>query len=379
MQLRLNFGKLYESIIKMGAKIQHYDLKLKKPDPLQQIIIDLETEGIEVDLEDIEVNSGGLITYESHHVILYIQDHGVYVTHSLNGQSGYKFHIADCDKLDEMKIQGRFQRYKVSSNKSGQFLVTGYSGGRQIEGYAKLRVCKLCLRKLNYNGYNHKSKFDRETIVDKFDIGSFFSKYSSFFKEYPNSSDDSPKSSYGENWHEISIRYREKIGWTCEQCRVYLGEGNHKKLLHVHHLNGVKSDHREENLKALCKDCHSKQALHNHIFVSRSDRQLIASLRNKQSEKAKSGTNANAWDEVFELADPAMEGLLDMCRRKRWPQPIPGYEVYIDGRVRCHQPLELAWEAQKVGVVIDKNDYNDCNIEQYGWKLFSLNEAMNWF
>ncbi len=382
MVISIDCEKLHLAIEKMGAKLERYDLVLRKPDPLSELVLNLETHGIEVKLEDVEINSGGLLSFKGLHVVLYIKDHRHYVSQSLEGRSSYKFHVAECQKLDEMKKEGRFERYVVSRNVSGQFLVVGNNYGAEIEGLAKLDVCRYCLRKLNYENYRNKSKFDRDIIVNGFDIADFFGKYSSFFTELPNKTDNDRIESYGNDWKNISNRYRDKVGWICEQCGVNLSQHGARRLLHTHHINGVTSDHRDENLKSLCKDCHSKQALHNRMFVSRKDRQLINRLRNEQfskKSKVKSGQSASNWEEVFELADPAMSGFLGMCKHKGWHPPEPGYEVYADGQVQC-PPLEVAWEYKKIAVVIDKIDLQNCTTKLQDWKIYTLSEAMDkWF
>jgi hypothetical protein len=38
-----------------------------------------------------------------------------------------------------------------------------------------------------------------------------------------------------------------------------------KDLLHVHHINGVKSDNSEMNLRVLCQYCHGEQPNHEHM------------------------------------------------------------------------------------------------------------------
>jgi len=77
-------------------------------------------------------------------------------------------------------------------------------------------------------------------------------------------------SEYPDNWQEISKRIRfERAGNKCEWC----GAENHKPhpitgskvVLTVAHLNHVKSDVREENLKALCQRCHLNHDRNRHI------------------------------------------------------------------------------------------------------------------
>lgn len=382
MAISINFQKLGSAIEKMGAKLEYYDLKVRRPDPLSELVLNLETHGVEINLEDVDVNSGGLLSYKGLQVVLYIKDHRHFISQSLKGKSGYRFHVSECQKIEEMRNEGRFERYVVSRNVSGQFIVVGNHYGNDIEGITKLDVCRYCLRKLNYNNYRNKIKNEKNGIVENFDISRFFSKYSSFFKGLPSKTDNDKIESYGDNWKEISSKYRQKVGWVCDQCGVNLTQLGARRLLHTHHINGVTSDHRESNLKALCKDCHSKQAMHGRIFVTREDRQLINKLRNEQSslkKKVKSGQTASEWDEVFELADPATFGLLDMCKHDGWETPTPGYEIYIDNQVQC-PPLELAWEKRKIAVVIDKADLQGCMTTMKNWKIYTLSEAMNkWF
>lgn len=78
-------------------------------------------------------------------------------------------------------------------------------------------------------------------------------------------------SEYPSDWPEISRRIRfERAGNRCEGC----GAENYKPhpvtgsrvVLTVAHLNHVKYDVREENLKALCQKCHLGHDLPRHIY-----------------------------------------------------------------------------------------------------------------
>ncbi|MGI6256622.1 MAG: HNH endonuclease [Anaerovoracaceae bacterium] len=64
------------------------------------------------------------------------------------------------------------------------------------------------------------------------------------------------KRKYGRAWKRIRDRYINAHP-LCEQC---LKEGRYTKAEEVHHINPLSrgGDHRDDNLMALCKPCHSR-------------------------------------------------------------------------------------------------------------------------
>ena len=64
---------------------------------------------------------------------------------------------------------------------------------------------------------------------------------------------------YAKNWSSISRKYKESKDWTCQTCLIYLGRKEHRRLLHVHHINRNSMDNSSCNLIALCLQCHSAQ------------------------------------------------------------------------------------------------------------------------
>jgi len=88
-------------------------------------------------------------------------------------------------------------------------------------------------------------------------------------------------SEYTLDWDSISKQYRKKQHYICQDCGVDLN--SEKYLLHTHHLNRDKYDNREENLIALCANCHKKQPFHERrVSVSDSDLKKINLLRKQQ-------------------------------------------------------------------------------------------------
>jgi hypothetical protein len=59
---------------------------------------------------------------------------------------------------------------------------------------------------------------------------------------------------YTWDWHHISRRMRRRDKQTCRDCGRKFREGDPD--LHVHHIDGDKSNNEEGNLACLCRGCH---------------------------------------------------------------------------------------------------------------------------
>ena len=62
------------------------------------------------------------------------------------------------------------------------------------------------------------------------------------------------------DWLEVSLCYREEVGWRCEECEVDLHLA--QRFLEVHHIDGDRSNNGEANLVALCIKCHAEEVGH---------------------------------------------------------------------------------------------------------------------
>ena len=370
MSLNVDLSELLSNAKRMSGEDFNFRLKLDKieMDPLD---ITLTTTGVDIELSEINFEHG-LASHEGRQILLYISDHSFRdkIDNVLeDGAQGNKFHVADCRTIKEYRARDekRFERYKITNNLSGSFNVSGTNQYTNVftEGQANLKVCKNCLTKLNYKGYQNDN-----SIFKIFSIEEFFSIYSSFFEYLPNRSLSGLKvDRYTDDWKKVSKEIKKVRAYKCEQCRVDLS--SHENLLHVHHKNGIKNDNAKLNLAVFCADCHRKEPYHAHLFVPISETKIINALRKKQSL-----SHTDGWEGIFKYTDPSLEGLLKMCQKKSLPVPKFSYELLDDYDEICAQ-LDLAWKRSKVCVVIRGDDRNEA--ERKGWEVWSMTDALDEF
>src|SRR5690606_35945580 len=116
------------------------------------------------------------------------------------------------------------------------------------------------LSQLRYKGYSDHGRDYH--IYEAFDLQEFFNSFgdSQFHTAPKHYADEVLDDEYTPEFQEISLAYRQAKNWTCEECKMTFA--NDKAALHTHHVNGIRSDNRRTNLRALCVRCHAEQPGH---------------------------------------------------------------------------------------------------------------------
>jgi len=344
MPISADFSGLWGEVRKIAEQDAPFEIT---PYTTEIDLIDIELEqGKEIDIDEIDF-TGLVAAFRGRQVLLYIPDHGDKLDDVLAGRdAGKKFHVTDCRTLDAMRKAKRFERYFATNDLGGQFNIYGHGqvDKKRRDGRANLKVCKNCMSKLNYKGYKTHVT-NRDDFVRSFAIPEFFETYSSCFSVMPKSLGITDDGAYTADWKGVADHLKFSKKYRCGECTLDLTD--HKRLLHVHHINGRKSDNSSINLMVLCADCHRKQPFHQHMYISHADMQLLTRLRRKNDIKP------DDWNEALEQADPAVYGALAILRKAGFSAPEIGFEVQDENSAVIAE-FEAAWPMDRYALIVSE-------------------------
>lgn len=288
----IKFGPLNTLRAKLGAElIEDFSVGVSSILTFADLE-EMATSGKDINPEEIRVLEDGTLAYKDSRVLLHIRDVSVY--HNRDHEKSLpKFHVADCETLNIMRRNKKFNRYVVSIRTDGKFDLKLIRHNQEKHELRELQVCMNCLDHLSYKGSNGDNYSEKRKIRDDFSINEYFSIYPrSLFSSKPKyTSADAPLNKYPKNWNEISAAFRKNVGYKCQNvaCGVDLSAMQYRRYLHVHHKNSAKNDCDYSNLEALCIYCHAEEFMHSHVKATQDYKDFL--ILRSRLQKNRSHTN----------------------------------------------------------------------------------------
>ncbi|MDR2886932.1 MAG: HNH endonuclease [Bacteroidales bacterium] len=204
---------------------------------------------------------------------------GIYLTHEGREWKGYmymptykvsrynsmpRFHLTNCEKIQELFSGGHGYYYKWSNNKLND--ITDRDT-REIYKNQRLQLCSHCRNAIA--GITDTEDFfktldtDSEIVTLEVDIFG-----------------------YVKDWEKISRAYRKEKDYICESCGIKPIMEFDKRYWHTHHRNGDKTNNKSSNLECLCVLCHSyKDYTHEENFDKPRMKRELDSFVNQYQDK----------------------------------------------------------------------------------------------
>jgi len=273
MKLKYHFPEFCKLRKNMGAQLSDWTLSPQNSTPLEPIEIILSPD----ELDEVTPLCGiGPLQYRGKQVVLYIKDTNLdKETVLYYPENSRRFHIFNCNTIQQMFSDKRHKRYVATNRNDGLFLVDtkDYSNKVEEDIEAELFICKHCFRTNDLS--------DTYGEWPNFSLRKFFRDHETFFPFEPEFTDiTAPSSGYPKNWRKISKMAKEKENYTCEECGVDCDKNREtRRFIHCHHIDGVKTNNKPENLQVLCTECHSKQPGHGRYPPTPEEISNLANLR----------------------------------------------------------------------------------------------------
>jgi hypothetical protein len=232
------------------------------PDELDRLY---KGDGLEVNLDEVDVLDDGTLVYKNSRVLLYIRD-----VHPYQEQIDLpKFHVAHCPTLKNMNEIGRSHRYLISARIDGTFRLNVFRGSIMKTENTSLNVCQNCLGTLEFNGFkNNLTRSERTLHVNAFTPANFFEQYPRLLDGTGHGEANvAPINAYPLDFPKLSTQVRSAADWRCQEvtCKYDCSSPSLRLYLHVHHLDGNRANSSRRNLMAVCVECHAKKPKHSHV------------------------------------------------------------------------------------------------------------------
>ncbi|MBR6629404.1 MAG: HNH endonuclease [Bacteroidaceae bacterium] len=237
-----------------------------------------EVENVDVDLNDLQNNidftEDGIFLIDANdgsrqQIFLYKRNY------RLRTYGKPRFHIRKCKVIQDFMDLGTFRQEYRRAN-TNPVLVCDVDDNNTDKLVDDLPLCKYCARMVaqEYQGMHSKefveilreaSENSEENIGGTVEVDIF---------------------GYTKDWEMISKAYREEHNYTCECCGVHIDDPYDYYYMHVHHINGDKTNNRKSNLRCLCIRCHSQvDEIHISNFSKGAKRILVSQFNEKYPHK----------------------------------------------------------------------------------------------